>query len=196
MNDNKNEKLIAEAEAEVGEKPGAGKGLVLINTGNGKGKTTSALGLMFRAWGHGKKVVMLQFIKNAKANFGEHRAARKVGIEIIPGGAGFAMPGVTKNIDESEAMAVEQWDLAKQKITSGEYDLVVLDELSYPLKFGWLDENEILYVLKKRPAGLHVMITGRDMPEKLVDYADLVTEMVEIKHPFKNGIKAQIGIEF
>jgi len=169
---------------------------VMVNTGNGKGKTTAAIGLMMRAWGHDKKVVMLQFIKNAKADFGEHRAARWIGMEIIAGGAGFARPGVTDNMGKSKLMAVELWDTARQKISSGKYDIVVLDELSYPLKFGWLDTEEVIEALKNRPSGVHVVITGRDVPKKLIEFADVVTEAVEIKHHYNKGIKAQAGIEF
>jgi cob(I)alamin adenosyltransferase len=172
------------------------RGLVLIYTGNGKGKTTAAMGLAMRAWGHGKAVAMLQFIKNAKANFGEHKAARRMGIELIAGGAGFARPGVVGDIEKSESMAENLWATAREKIGSGDYDMVILDELSYPLKFGWLNVNEVIDTLKARPSNLHVVITGRDMPEELIDYADLVTENIEIKHHYHTGIKAQPGIEF
>lgn len=171
-------------------------GLVMVNTGNGKGKTTAAIGLMMRAWGHDKKVVMLQFIKSDKSDFGEHRAARWIGIEIIAGGAGFTRPGVTDNLEKSKRMTLDLWETARQKISSGKYDIVVLDELSYPLKFGWLDTNEVIEVLKNRPYGVHVVITGRDVPKKLIDFADVVTESVEIKHHYHQGIKAQAGIEF
>jgi len=171
-------------------------GLVLINTGNGKGKTTAAMGLLMRAWGHGKRVTMLQFIKNSKANFGEHKAAVRMGIEIIAGGAGFTRPGVMGDTEKSETMAENLWAIARNKIGSGDYDMIILDELSYPLKFGWIDVREVIEVLKNRPVGLHVIITGRDMPKALIDYADLISETVEIKHPYKTGIKAQPGIEF
>lgn len=172
------------------------RGLVLINTGNGKGKTTAAMGLMLRAWGHDRKVIMLQFVKNTKANFGEHRAARKIGIEIIAGGAGFVIPGVTGDIEKSIRMSRELWSRAANIITSGEYDLVVLDELSYPLKFEWIDVQEVISVLRNRPDKEHVVITGRDMPDELIEFADMVTEFTEIKHHFNDGIEAQPGIEF
>lgn len=178
------------------EQTGKPRGLVMINTGNGKGKTTAAMGQMMRAWGHGKKVVMFQFIKNAKADFGEHRAARKMGIEIIAGGAGFASPGVTGNIEESERRSRELWERAAAAVLSGEYDMVVLDELTWPLRFGWLDVDEIIDVLENRPETVHVILTGRDAPEKLIGFADAVTEVVEIRHHFRQGIRAQPGIEF
>lgn len=172
------------------------KGLIIINTGNGKGKTTAALGLLVRAWGDDMKVVMLQFIKNRKANFGEHKAARRMGIEIIAGGAGFVRPGVTKNIDKSMLMAQGLWEDAKQKILSGDFDMVILDELSYPLQFDWLDMDDIISVLKQRPEKVHVVITGRGVPHELIDIADMVTEMNEIKHHLGKGIEAQPGIEY
>ena len=172
------------------------RGLLIINTGEGKGKTTAALGLLFRAWGNDLKVVMLQFIKHKKANFGEHKAACRLGIEIISGGAGFVHPGVTKNLEENRKLARETWDLAKEKIESGNYDLVVLDELSYPLQFGWLTVDEVIETLNKRPKKLHVIITGRGIPQELIDLADTVNEIREIKHHFRQGIQAQPGIEF
>jgi cob(I)alamin adenosyltransferase len=172
------------------------RGLVMINTGNGKGKTTAAIGLLLRAWGHDMKVVMLQFIKNKKSNYGEHRAARRLGIEIIAGGAGFVRPGRTKDPEKSALLSRKLWDLAKEKISSGTYNMVILDELSYPLQFGWLSVEEVIEVLKHRPEQLHVVITGRGVPDTLIDFADMVTEVKEIKHHFRQGIKAQPGIEF
>jgi len=183
-------------ETDEQERTGTTRGLVMINTGNGKGKTTAAMGQMMRAWGHGKKVIMFQFIKNSGADFGEHRAARKMGIEIIAGGAGFAMPGVTGDTEESERRSQELWDLASAAILSGDYDMVVLDELTWPLRFGWLDADVIITTLENRPASVHVIITGRDAPEKLLGFADTVTEAVETRHHFRQGIKAQPGIEF
>jgi len=175
---------------------GKTRGLVMINTGNGKGKTTAAMGLMLRAWGHDKKVIMLQFVKNTKANFGEHRAARRIGIEIIAGGAGFVIPGVAGDVKKSILLSRELWSRAANIIASGEFDMVILDELSYPLKYQWLDVQEVISVLRNRPDKEHVMITGRDMPDELIDFADMVTEFTEIKHHYNDGIEAQPGIEF
>ena len=170
-----------------------GRGLVLINTGNGKGKTTAALGLLMRAWGHDMRVIMLQFVKKSSSNFGEHRAARKMGIEIVPRGAGFTSGG--KNEAENKQLSIEQWKKAKELINSGNYRIVVLDEFTYALQYGWLPVEEVIDTLKRRPEKVHVVITGRDAPEELIEYADVVTEMKEIKHPLKKGIKAQKGIE-
>ena len=170
------------------------KSLVVVNTGRGKGKTTAALGMLFRAWGRGLRVVMLSFIKTRTSNYGEERAARKIGVEIIPIGGGYTW--LSKDIEKDKALARECWQLAQEKINSGEYDVVILDEFTYPLSYGWLPMEEVLETLRNRPPNLHVVITGRDAPQELIDFADLVTEMVEVKHPFKKGIKAQPGIEF
>ena len=170
------------------------KPLVIVYTGHGKGKTTAALGVIFRAWGRGMSVVMLSFIKSKTSNYGEERAARKLGIEMIPLGGGFTW--LSKDLEKDKALARECWSLCKERIDSGRYDIVILDELTYPLNFGWLDLDEVLEVLRNRPSDLHVVITGRDAPQALVEFADLVTEMREIKHPFQRGIKAQPGIDF
>jgi len=172
----------------------ARQGLVVVNTGHGKGKTTAALGVVLRAWGRGMRVVIIQFVKTRTSNYGENRAAKKLGIEMIPMGEGFTW--LSKDIEKDKATAREAWELARRKIASGEYDVVVLDELTYPLTYGWIPVDEVIDALRQRPEGLHVIITGRDAPQELIDYADLVTEMREIKHPFQKGLKAQPGIEF
>lgn len=170
------------------------KALVIVNTGSGKGKTTAALGLLLRAWGRGMRVCMLQFIKTTTGNYGENRAARKLGVELIPLGKGFTW--LSKDIERDKALASRCWALAEEKLYSGEYDVVILDELTYALTYGWLPVDEVLEALRGRPEGVHVVITGRDAPPELVEFADLVTEMREIKHPYKQGVKAQPGIEF
>ncbi|MSQ14339.1 MAG: cob(I)yrinic acid a,c-diamide adenosyltransferase [Dehalococcoidia bacterium] len=169
-------------------------GLVIVNTGSGKGKTTASLGLMLRAWGQGMKTVMLQFIKTKTSNYGENKAARKLGVEMVPLGAGFTW--LSRDIEKDKALAREGWDAAKQRLCSEEYDLVILDELTYTMKYGWLSVEEVLEALRRRPSWQHVVITGRDAPPELIEYADLVTEMKEIKHPYKSGVKAQPGVEF
>ena len=170
------------------------RGLVIVNTGNGKGKTTAALGILTRAWGRGMRVCTLQFIKARTANFGEEQAARKMGVEMIPLGDGFTW--TSRDIARDRALAREGWALCRAKIESGDYDIVILDELTYCFTFGWLDLDEVLAALRDRPHGQHVIVTGRGAPPALVEFADLVTEMKEIKHPFQRGIKAQKGIEF
>jgi cob(I)alamin adenosyltransferase len=170
------------------------KSLVVVNTGNGKGKTTAALGVLFRAWGRGLNVCMLQFIKSTTSNYGENRAAKKIGMEIVALGGGFTW--LSKDIEKDKALARELWEQCKAKIASGDYDVVALDEVTYPLAYGWLPVEEVIAFLRERPVRTHVIITGRDAPQELIDFADLVTEMREVKHPFQQGIKAQPGIEF
>lgn len=168
--------------------------LVIVYTGDGKGKTTAALGLLFRAWGRGRRVVMLQFIKSTTSNYGENRAAKKLGVEIITLGGGFTW--LSKDIERDKALARELWAQCRERIASGQYDIVILDEFTYPLAYGWLPLDEVIDVLRSRPEGVHIVITGRDAPQELIDFADLVTEMREVKHPFQQGIKAQAGIDF
>jgi len=170
------------------------KSLVIVYTGNGKGKTTAALGIVLRAWGRGQAVVFLSFMKTTTSNYGEERATRKLGIEMIALGGGFTW--LSKDLERDKALAQRCWERCKEKLASGQYDVVVLDEITYPLSFGWLDIDEVLEVLRRRPKDTHVVITGRDAPQALIDFADLVTEMREVKHPFQQGIKAQPGIDF
>lgn len=172
------------------------KGLVIVNTGKGKGKTTAALGVMMRAWGRDMRVGMLQFLKHEKARFGEIKAAKKMGIEIIPTGDGFTH--LSQDLNETEARARYGWQMAKEYISNGRYDVFVLDEFTYPLYYGWLDENEVVdWLRQNKPPMLHLIITGRYAPQTLIDFADLVTEMKVIKHPLADqGIRAQSGIEY
>ncbi len=168
--------------------------LVLLYTGNGKGKTSSALGVTMRAWGRGWSICWLQFIKSTTSHFGETRAAEAMGIEMIPLGDGFTW--LSTDIEKDKALALECWRLAREKIDSGRYDLVVLDEITYPVSYGWLDITEVVTTLRERPPDVDVILTGRDAVLELVDLADLVTEMTEVKHPYQSGIKAQPGIDY
>src|SRR5436190_332001 len=129
------------------------KSLVIVNTGNGKGKTTAALGLLFRAWGRGLRVAMLQFIKARTGNWGENRGAKKLGVEMIPLGDGFTW--TSKDIEHDRALAREGWAQARARIESGQYDVIILDEMTYCFNFGWLDVQEVLDVLRARPENLH-----------------------------------------
>jgi cob(I)alamin adenosyltransferase len=172
------------------------KGLVIINTGTGKGKTTAALGVMTRAWGRKMRVGILQFLKNENARFGEIKAGERMGIDWVSTGDGWTW--TSQDMDETQAKARQGWQVAQERISSGAYDLFVLDEFTYPLHYGWLDTNEIIAWLEaNKPPMLHLIITGRFAPQPLIDYADLVTEMREIKHPLREqGIRAQAGIEY
>jgi len=171
------------------------KGLVIVNTGHGKGKTTAALGTVLRAWGHGLRVCVVQFIKAETGAWGEVKAAKKLGIEWHTLGDGFTWQ--SRDLDESRARALDAWKLAREKIAGDQYDHVLLDEFTYALTFGWLSVNDaIAWLRANKPDRLHVIITGRDAPPELVEFADLVTEMHEVKHPLNAGIRAQKGIEF
>jgi cob(I)alamin adenosyltransferase len=171
------------------------QGLVIVNTGHGKGKTTAALGVFLRAWGREMRIGGIQFFKQTTASYGEIKAIKKLGIELTPMGDGFTW--LSRDIDETQAKALHGWEVAKQKISSGDYDIFLLDEFTYVMHFGWLDANEVVAWLQEyRPPTLHLIITGRDAPQAIIDFADLVTEMKVIKHPYEQGVKAQAGIEF
>jgi len=170
-------------------------GLVVVNTGEGKGKTTAALGVLFRAWGRDYRVRMFQFIKHSTARFGEHRAAKKLDIRIEAMGDGFTW--LSKDMDQTTALAVAQWERCKEAILAGGEDIIILDEFTYAMHYGWVEVADVIETLRRRPEGMHVIITGRYAPEELVEYADLVTEMKLIKHPYEEqGIRAQPGLEF
>jgi cob(I)alamin adenosyltransferase len=172
------------------------KGLVIVNTGDGKGKTTAALGVLMRAWGRDMRLGGIQFFKHANANFGELRAAERMGFVLAPMGDGFTW--TSRDIDETQAKALHGWETAKQQIASAAYDIFLLDEFTYLMSFGWVDVHDVVTWLRAhKPPMLHLIITGRSAPPELIDYADLVTEMTLIKHPYADqGIKAQAGIEF
>lgn len=175
------------------------KGLVIVHTGEGKGKTTAALGLALRAWGDGLRVLILQFIKGSW-EYGELKAIEKLNrldgnIEVCRCGLGFTRRN-SENAEEHRKAAESALIKARDAITCGKWDMVILDEINYAAKFGLIDENELLSLLDVRPEPLHLVFTGRDALPALIDNADLVTEMKLVKHPFQHGIKAQKGIEF
>lgn len=175
--------------------PKVRKGIVIVNTGEGKGKTTAALGLLMRASGQGLRTCMIQFVKTKTGRWGEIKAAEKLDLEWYTIGDGFTWQ--SKDLDETVARAQQGWQLAQEKITSGDYDLIVLDEFTYIMHFEWLETDSVIKWLRaNKPPELHLVITGRYAPELLLDYADLVTEMIKIKHPYEHGRKGQKGIEF
>lgn len=175
--------------------PHSKRGLVLVNTGDGKGKTTAALGVILRMLGRKKRVALIQFLKHEGGQWGEIRALAQLGLDAVKTGDGFTW--TSKDLDESQAKALHGWDIAKAKIVSAEYDLVVLDEFTYLMEFGWLNTDDVLDWLRQhKPHGLHLIITGRGAPQSLMDYADTVTQMTKIKHAYDAGIPARAGIEF
>ncbi|MDE2909097.1 MAG: cob(I)yrinic acid a,c-diamide adenosyltransferase [Chloroflexota bacterium] len=171
------------------------RGLVLAHTGDRRGKSTSAFGVILRMLGRGKQIALIQFLKHEGGQWGELRALRRLGLEPIKTGDGFTW--TSKDLDETQARALHGWALAREIIRSGDYELVVLDEFTYLLDFGWLDTNDVIAWFKAhKPPSLHLLITGRNAPATLIEYADTVTEMVKVKHAFDAGIKARAGIEF
>ncbi|MBI3165756.1 MAG: cob(I)yrinic acid a,c-diamide adenosyltransferase [Chloroflexi bacterium] len=171
------------------------KGLLIVCTGDGKGKTTAALGMMFRALGHGMRVAMLQFMKSPDAGYGEYQAAKRFGVEILQLGDGCTWNSA--DLNQSAALAVQAWEQAKERIVNGGDDLLVLDEFTFPFHFGWLDAAEAADWLKTyKPQNLHLVVTGRGAPSEFLELADLATDAMEIKHPYQRGVQAQAGIEF
>ena len=174
------------------------KGLIIVNTGPGKGKTTAALGTALRAVGQGLKVLMVQFIKGSW-HYGELDAAKMLGddqLKILPMGRGFVKVGAEKPDLEDVRLAEEAWQFANGEIQGGRYDMVILDEINYAISYKMLAAEPVVESLKKKPEGVHVILTGRNAHPALVEIADLVTEMREVKHPYQKGIPAQRGIEY
>lgn len=171
------------------------KGLLMVFTGNGKGKTTSAIGMSMRAAGHGMKVFFLQFIKGSW-KYGEMEAFKRfeetITFQVI--GRGFTWKSDDMEKDRQTAQAA--WEKAKEALFSGEYKMVVLDEFTYVLLYNMIDKNEVLKTLRAKPEDLHVVITGRNAAPEIIEMADLVTEMNPVKHPLKEGIVAQRGVEY
>ena len=171
------------------------KGLLMIFTGNGKGKTTSALGLAFRAMGHGLRICMIQFIKG-QGKYGELESAEHFPelMEVHVMGRGFTW--ASEDLEKDIAAARKAWDFAGKIIRAGKHDIIILDELTYLVTYGMIDEQVIIDILKSRPPWMHIVVTGRGATEQMIDAADLVTEMVAVKHPYENGIIARKGIEY
>jgi len=176
------------------------KGLLMLNTGDGKGKTTAAIGVMVRAAGRELECCMIQFMKSRNDRYGEHESIEKLGIEVHTMGDGFTWD--TNDKSQDIKTSEETWALCVEKMRDGDYDLLVFDELLYVLSYGFLNLDEVLEEIRSVRAEkphLHIILTGRNIDnalEKVIEAADLVTEMKEVKHPFYAGIYAQQGIEF
>jgi cob(I)alamin adenosyltransferase len=171
------------------------KGLVIVNTGKGKGKSTAAFGLVFRALGNGMKVAVVQFVKG-KWQTGERLALEKFGDQVTIHTMGEGFTWETQDRARDIAAARAAWEKAKALIADTAHDMVVLDELNIVLRYDYLDTAEVVETLKARPAMKHVVVTGRNARDEMIEAADLVTEMEQVKHPFRSGVKAQKGIEF
>jgi cob(I)alamin adenosyltransferase len=174
----------------------AEQGLIIVNTGNGKGKTTAALGMVMRSLGHGYRVAIVQYIKGAWEPAEKNVLSKFADqLEFQAMGEGFTWD--TQDRDRDIQMAQAAWTKSLEYILNPQYRTILLDEVNVALKLGYLDIVEVLAGLRQKPANTHVILTGRGAPPELIDYADLVTEMQVIKHPFREqGIKAQAGIEF
>jgi cob(I)alamin adenosyltransferase len=168
--------------------------LLLVNTGDGKGKSTAAFGTAMRAIARGWRVAVVQFLKSGDWSVGEEKIGRQVGIDWWALGDGFTWD--SQSMEESEAIARAAWEHAQSLIASADYDLIVLDEVTYPINWGWIDVDEAMSTLRDRPEKVNVILTGRDAPAPLVEIADTVTEMRKVKHAFDRGVMARRGIDY
>ena len=167
---------------------------MIINTGDGKGKSSSAFGVMLRAVARGWNVIVIQFIKSDKWQTGEKKMAENLGVDWITGGDGFTWE--SDDMDATIDAAKDAWEKARRVIAEGEHDLVILDEATYPVSFEWIPVEDVVQAITSRPTRTNVIITGRDADEALVEIADTVTEMRKVKHVFDEGIPARKGLDF
>jgi cob(I)alamin adenosyltransferase len=168
--------------------------IVLLNTGHGKGKSSAAFGVMGRGWARGWRVGVVQFVKGGDWKTGERKLAEHLGIDWQTLGDGFTWEST--DLDETAARGRHAWEVAAGKLASGDYDLLILDELTYAVSFGWVPVNDVVAGIQGRAARTNVVITGRDAASELIDIADTVTEMRKIKHAYDRGITAKKGIEY
>jgi cob(I)alamin adenosyltransferase len=170
------------------------RSLVLVNTGDGKGKSTAAFGVVMRAVARDWRVCVIQFVKSDKWKVGEEAIARRLGVDWLKGGDGFTWE--SPDLDQSEGRARAAWQLAAAALAGGDYQLVVLDEITYPLNWGWLESEAVITAIWERAPHVNVVATGREAPPELIELADTVTEMVNVKHAYDRGVRARRGIDF
>jgi cob(I)alamin adenosyltransferase len=168
--------------------------LVLVNTGHGKGKSSAAFGVMGRAWARGWRVGVVQFIKSGRWKTGERKLADHLGVEWHTMGDGFTWEST--DLDATAAMGRHAWEAARDKLRSGDYDLLILDEITYVMTYGWVPVEDVVTALRGRAPRTNVIITGRDAPAEIVELADTVTEMRKVKHAYDQGVQARKGIEY
>jgi cob(I)alamin adenosyltransferase len=168
--------------------------LVLVNTGNGKGKSSSAFGMMLRGIAAGWNVAVVQFVKSGDWRVGEEKMGRELGVDWHTFGEGFTWD--SDNLDHDRAHAARGWAAAAEIIRAGEHQLVILDELTYLCTWGWIDTADVAATIRERPPHVNVIVTGRDAPAELIEVADTVTEMTEVKHAYQQGIRAKRGIDY
>jgi cob(I)alamin adenosyltransferase len=168
--------------------------LFIVNTGDGKGKSTAAFGMVLRALARGWRVAVVQFVKSGEWRTGEEAMCRKLGVDWWSTGDGFTWN--SEDIDETEAVARAGWEHARSTIAGGDHDLVVLDEVTYPIAWGWIRLDDVVATIAGRPRNVNVVATGRDAPAELLKLADTATEMVNLHHAFDAGIGARRGIDY
>lgn len=168
--------------------------LVVVNTGHGKGKSSAAFGVMTRGWARGWRVGVVQFVKSGKWKVGERKVADHLGVEWHTLGDGFTWEST--DMDETAAKGRHAWEVARAKLASGDYDLLILDEVTYTMSYGWVEVAEVVNGIRQRAPRTNVVATGRDAPAELIEAADTVTEMRKVKHAYDRGIKAKKGIEY
>jgi cob(I)alamin adenosyltransferase len=168
--------------------------IVVVNTGDGKGKSTAAFGIVMRAIAREWRVAVVQFLKSGEWHVGEEQTARKLGVDWLAMGEGFTWD--SSDLSADEAVAREAWKQAAAIIGAGEHRLVVLDEITYPMNWGWIDTKEVVRTIRERPSKVNIVATGRDAPAALIDVADTVTEMRKVKHAYDRGIVAKKGIDY
>jgi cob(I)alamin adenosyltransferase len=170
------------------------KSLVLVNTGHGKGKSSAAFGVMVRGWARGWRVGVVQFVKGGKWKTGERKLAEQLGIEWHTLGDGFTWEST--DLEHTAQLGRDAWEVVSEKLASGDYDLLILDELTYPMKYGWVPVADVVKGIVERAPKTSVVVTGRDAPDELIEVADTVTEMRKVKHAYEKGVSAMKGIEF
>lgn len=175
-------------------RPRRATSLVIVNTGDGKGKSTAAFGIVNRAVARGWRAAVVQFVKSGGWQVGEQRTAERLGVDWWALGEGFTWD--SEDLSEDEAVTREAWRHAREIIGAGEHDVVVLDEVTYPVNWGWIDGDEVVATIERRPEHVNVVATGRDAPGALVEVADTVTEMRNVKHAYDAGVRAKRGIDY
>jgi cob(I)alamin adenosyltransferase len=168
--------------------------VVIVNTGDGKGKSTAAFGTMLRAMARGWQVSVIQFMKSGRWRVGEETVARRLGIDWAATGDGFSW--LSDDLERSRALAGAAWEQAREVIAAGRHQLVVLDEITYPMNWGWIPSAEVGKAIRDRPAHVNVIATGRDAPAALLDVADTITEMTKVRHVYDTGVRARRGLDY
>lgn len=192
---NEKMKKVKAARDKMMESKTVEKGLIIVHTGKGKGKTTAAMGMVCRAIGHGQRVAIIQFIKGAMFT-GEKVVFDAFPEQVVMRSMGEGFTWETQDRDRDIKVANLAWETAKGYIADPDFKMVLLDELNIALRYDYVSLSDVLETLKNKPADTHVIVTGRNAPDELVAISDLVTDMVQVKHPFRDGVKAQEGIEF